>query len=894
MSPARKKLVLVDGSSYIFRAYHATERQRLSTSKGFPTGATYVFTNMLNKLLKEEKPDYLVVVWDAPGKTFREEVYEEYKANRPEAPEDLIPQFPYIREIVQALGIPTLEKEGYEADDVIATVVEKLKGNPQLEIVIVSGDKDMGQILAPGVKILDTMKEKITTPKTIQEKYQLKPEQLIDVFALMGDKIDNVPGVPGIGEKTALALLQKFQSLDNLYQNLEQVPEKIREKLIQYKDQAYLSRKLIQLDTKVPLEFKLEDFKPEEPDREKLLELFRELEFHKLLSEYAEESPKVQRENYELILKKEELNLLIKELKSKKEFAFDVETTSPDPMRAEPVGFSFATEAGKAWYLPFAHRLKLGEKQLEKEEVFKSLTPLLTAENFKKIGQNLKYDYIVLNRAGLELKGIYFDTMIASYLVNPRRKTHNLEELALEYLSHKMLSFKEIAGKGKSQKLFSEIDLKTACQYSGEDADITYRLYQKLAPLLAEQGLEKLYYELELPLMLVLARMEMAGVKVDEKKLKSLSQELLAREEKIKKEIFEMCGKEFNLDSPRQLAEVLFDQLKLPRKKKTKTGYSTSYEVLMELASLHPLPKKVIEYRSLAKLRSTYTDALLELIDPETGRIHTSFNQTITATGRLSSSEPNLQNIPARTPEGRKIRQAFIAEPGYRILSADYSQIELRILAHFSGEPSLIKAFEQGEDIHKNTAVRVFGVKPEQVDEELRRRAKVINFGVIYGMSDFGLAQELGIDQKEAKKYIEQYFEQHPKVRKFLDQILEQARKNLYITTILGRRCYFPDINSKNQIARKSAEREAINAPMQGSAADIIKKAMVKIDALLRERKMKSKMILQVHDELVFEVAEEEIDQLKELVKKEMESAVKLRVPIKVEIGIGDNWDEAH
>ncbi len=885
---------MVDGSSYIFRAYHATERQRLSTSKGLPTGATYVFTNMIQKLLKDEKPDYFVIVWDAPGKKFREDIYKEYKANRPEAPDDLVPQFPYIRAIVDAFRIATLEKEGYEADDVIATIVKKLKNNPELEIVIVSGDKDMGQILDERVKILDTMKDKITTAKTIQEKYQLTPSQLIDVFALMGDKIDNVPGVPGIGEKTAVSLIQKFKSLDELYKNIGQVPQKIREKLIQHKEQAYLSKKLVQLDTNVPVEFKLEDFKIKPPDKEKLIKLFRELEFHKLLSEYAEKSPEVHREEYKLIVDEKALDKLIKELEEKKEFAFDVESTSPNPMLAEPVGFSFATDKGKAYYLPFAHLTRLGEKQLKKDLVFKKLKPILASKQYKKIGQNLKYDYIVLKRAGIELEGIYFDTMIASYLINPRRRTHNLDELALEYLGHKMISFKDIAGKGKAQKTFPEIDLKTACRYSGEDADITYRLYQVLSPLLKEQELERLYFEVELPLMLVLARMEMTGVKVDAEKLRALSKELRQREEALKKEIYQLAGKEFNIDSPRQLGEVLFDQLHLPRKKKTKTGYSTSYEVLVELAKVHPLPAKIIEYRSLSKLRSTYTDSLLELINPQTGRIHTSYNQTITATGRLSSSEPNLQNIPARTQEGRRIREAFVAEKGFKILSADYSQIELRILAHFSGEPALIEAFERGEDIHKNTAVRVFGVKPEEVNEELRRRAKVINFGVIYGMSDFGLAQELGIDQKEAKKYIEQYFERHPKVREFLDQILEQARKNLYITTILGRRCYFPDINSKNQMARKAAEREAINAPMQGSAADIIKLAMVKIDALLRERNMKSKMIMQVHDELVFEAKEDEIDELKEIIKKEMEGAVKLRVPIKVDIGIGENWAEAH
>jgi len=890
----RKKLFLVDGSSYIFRAYHATERQRLSTSKGLPTNASYVLTNMLQKLIKEEKPDYLVVIWDAPGKTFREEKYEDYKATRKETPKDLLPQFDYIRAIIDAFQIATIEKQGYEADDVIATIAEKLKSKPELEIVIVSGDKDMAQALADNVKILDTMKNKITTRETIKEKYGVNTEQLVDLFALMGDTSDNIPGVMGIGEKTASKLIQEFGGLDQLYQNLDKVPEKIREKLIAHKDKAYLSRDLVKLVSDLEIEFELENFKLKEPAPEKLLPLLRELEFHKLLEDYSQESSKIDKASYQLVLKTEQLKSLVEELKKKKAFAFDLESTSEDPMQAEPVGFSFALEPGKAFYLPFSHKLKLGEAQLDKELVFKELKPILESEQYQKIGQNLKYDFMVLHLAGIELAGIHFDTMLGSYLLNPRRRTHNLKELALEHLGHKMISFEEVAGKGKSQRLFSEVELESACLYSAEDADIAYRLYQKFLNLLKEQDLEKLYYELELPLLLVLARMEISGVKVDERRLKQISQELREKEELLKQEIFELAKGEFNIDSPRQLGEVLFERLSLPRKKKTKTGYSTSFEVLKELAILHPLPAKIVEYRTLSKLRSTYTDALIKLINPLTRRLHTSYNQTITATGRLSSSEPNLQNIPARTPEGRKIREAFIAEDGYKMISADYSQIELRILAHFSGEPALIKAFERGEDIHKRTAMEVFGIPPEQVNEELRRKAKVINFGVLYGMSDFGLAQELGIDQKQAKKYIERYFIRYPKVKEFLERVLKEAREKLYIKTILGRRCYFPDINSENQIVRKSAEREAINAPMQGSAADIIKRAMVRIDQEMRKKNLESKMMLQVHDELVFEAKEEEIEELKKIIIKEMENVHPLKVPLKVEVGIGDNWLSAH
>jgi len=866
----------------------------MSNSKGIPTNATYVFTNMLQKIFKDYEPDYLVVVWDAPGKTFREEKYKEYKATRKETPQDLIPQFDYIRAIVDGFNIATLEKEGYEADDVIATIAEKYKGRKDLEVVIVSGDKDMGQILDENVKMLDTMKEKETTPETLKEKWGLTPKQLIDLFALLGDSSDNIPGVKGIGEKSAPGLIQQFGSLDGIYQNLDKIPEKIRQKLEAQKKQAYLSRELIELKKNVPLEFKLEDFEVQKPDREKLVSLFRELEFQKLLSEYSQESKEVKRENYELITKPEALEKWVKELKQSASFAFDIETTSPEPMKAEPVGFSFATEEGRACYLPFAHKTGLGEEQLGKKQVFEQLKPVLESEQLKKIGQNIKYDYIVLIRAGMKPEGYAFDTMLASYLFNPRRRTHNLNDLALEYFGHKMISFEDIAGKGKSQRLFSEIDLKSACQYSAEDADITLRLYHKLAPLLKQHNLERLYYEIELPLSLVLARMEMAGVKIDAQILKSLSRELSEKEDELKREIFEMAKGEFNLDSPRQLSEVLFQRLNLPTKKKTKTGFSTNVDVLNELALVHPLPKKIIEYRTLSKLRSTYTDALIQLINPETGRIHTSYNQTITATGRLSSSDPNLQNIPARTPEGRKIREAFIPEKGFKIMSADYSQIELRVLAHFSEEPALLDAFEKGEDIHSRTAIEVFGVNPDQLTPELRRKAKVINFGVLYGMSDFGLSQELGIEPKEAKKYIEQYFERYPQVRKFLDQVLDEARKNLCIRTILNRLCKFPDINSENQIVRKAAEREAINAPMQGSAADIIKVAMVKIDRIMQEKKLKSRMIMQVHDELVFEVEENEIEELKKLVKSEMESAVKLKVPLKVDIGVGHNWMEAH
>ena len=893
MSPKKKRLFLVDGSSFIFRAFHATERARMSTSTGLPTNATYVFTNMVQKLLKDEHPDYFVVVWDAPGKTFRDEKYKDYKANRAEMPLDLAPQIGYIRKIVDAFNLPVLEKQGFEADDVIATIAEKMKRHEDLEVVIVSGDKDMGQVLDQNVIMLDSMKEKVTTVETIKQNWGVTPEQLVDVFALMGDAIDNIPGVTGIGKKTAPELIRQFGSLENLYQRLDQVKETIRAKLEAGREQAFLSRELVELEKKVPLEFKLDDFRIRLPNLEKLLVLFRELEFHKFLNDYSRESIEIKYEDYELVFTADQLDGLAAELLTRGEFAFDVETTSVNPMSAEPVGFSFSASEGRAFYLPFGHKVMLGELQLPRSAVLEKLRPILVSDKVKKIGQNVKYDYSVLRRAGIELAGAAFDTMIASYVLNPRRRTHNLADLALEHFGHKMIKFQDVAGKGKNQKLFSEVDLKSACRYSAEDADLTWRLYRKLAPQLEKAGLEKLYYEIELPLALVLARMEMAGVKVDSKKLAELSKELKAREELLRKQIFDLAGKEFNVDSPRQLGEILFQQLNLPAKKKTKTGYSTDVEVLQELAKQHPLPARVMEYRVLAKMRSTYTDALIELIDPRTGRIHTSYNQTVTSTGRLSSSEPNLQNIPTRTAEGKKLREAFIAERGYMLLAADYSQIELRVLAHLSGEPALIDSFEKGEDIHLRTAAEVFGVKPEEVTGELRRRAKVINFGILYGMSDFGLAQELGIEQKDAKQYIDAYFARYPRVREFLGEVLKEARKNLRISTLMGRRCFFPDINSNNQTVRKAAEREAINAPMQGSAADIIKLAMLRIDRRLSESKMKSRMIMQVHDELIFEVEHDEIEELKKLVTREMESAAQLKAPLKVEIGLGNNWAEA-
>jgi DNA polymerase-1 len=887
-----RRLYLVDGSSYIFRAYHATERQRLSTSSGLPTGAIYVFTNMLRKLLKDEAPEYLAVVWDAPGKTFREDSYPDYKATRKEVPEDLVPQFDYIRKVVKAFNIATLEKDGYEADDVIATMVEELSAQ-DLEIVIVSGDKDLTQILGPKVSMLDTMKDRRTDPALVKDRFGVEPERVVDLLALMGDASDNVPGVPGIGEKTAKKLIAEYRTLENLLKHADNVPGKVGENLKRFAEQARLSKNLVTLVREVPVSFSLEELKVKTPDREKLARLFSELEFQKLLAEYSTAQKEINTDRYQLVQDEKALSRSIKEMERARAFALDLETTSPDPMQAEIVGISFCARPELAYYIPVGHSGLEVKRQLSKELVLKRLKSLLEDPKLKKIGQNIKYDYIVLNRAGVKTEGIAFDTMVASYLLNPRRN-HNLNDLALEHLNHKMLTYEEVCGRGKDQINFSEVELETALRYSGEDADVTLRLSQLFAPRLKEQEFQKLFDKVEMPLVTVLARMEMNGVKIDVKLLEEISRELEERGEIKKQEIYRLAGEEFNIDSPKQLQEILFEKLKLPRRKKTKTGYSTRMDVLVQLAEEHPLPKHLLEYRTLSKLKSTYAEALPRLVHPATGRLHTSFNQAITATGRLSSSEPNLQNIPVRTPEGRRIRQAFIAEGENLLLSSDYSQVELRLLAHISGDSTLLESFEAGEDIHRRTAAEVFGVAPDLVTEEMRRQAKVINFGITYGMSEFGLSQELGIPRKQARIYIDEYFRRYPGAYRYVQDTIERARRDGHITTIFNRRCFFPEIKSKDPNIRRFAEREAINAPMQGSAADIIKMAMVKIDREIKRRNLKTMMILQVHDELVFEVPPEELEEVRALVQREMEAVADLKAPLKVDIKAGKNWAEAH
>ena len=885
----RPKLFLIDGSSYIYRAYFALPY--LSNSAGMPTNAIYGFTQMLIRVVKEHKPHYLAMVLDAPGPTFRHEVYEPYKANRPSMPEELIPQIPYIKEVTRGFRIPILEKPGYEADDIIGTLVEKLRADA--DITIVSGDKDMLQLVSDRVTILDTMKDRVYDQAEVKRRFEAQPSQVIDVFGLSGDTSDNVPGVPGIGEKTAVKLIKEFGSIDNIYNNIDKVAgEKLRENLKKYKEQALLSKELVRIRTDVPLPVDLTALRLIPADNERLKEIFKELEFNKFVKELTPQKT-IPYDDYHVINRMEDAEKLMKALRETGEFSLDLETTSLFPMEAELVGLSLSCREHQAFYLPFAHK-DTAMPQLELSHILSLLRPLLEDERMKVYGQNIKYDYIVLQRYGITIKGIAGDTMIASYLLNPTKHNHNLEEIALEYLDHQMITYKDLTGIGKKALSFDRVGIEEAKVYSCEDADVTFLLAKLLLPKLGEEGLSDLFHQVEMPLLEVLAKMEMNGVKIDVNLLQEMSSEFESFLNSSMEKIYALAGEEFNINSPQQLGNILFEKLKLPGARRTKIGYSTDVETLQKLAAHHPLPAEILAFRSLAKLKSTYIDAFPKMINHHTGRLHTSYNQTTTATGRLSSSDPNLQNIPIRSPEGRRIREAFIAEPGWKILSVDYSQIELRILAHLSQDETLMRSFREDEDIHTRTAAEIFGVNPLMVTPQMRREAKVINFGIIYGMSAYGLAKELGIDQKVAKAYITDYFKQYRGVREYIDSVLEKAREKGYVTTLKHRRRYLPEITSPNQAMRQFAERMAINAPIQGTAADLIKIAMIEIQKRIEERGLRMKMIIQIHDELVFEIPEEEAAEAKNLVKKEMEGVIDISVPLKIDINTGKNWSEAH
>jgi DNA polymerase-1 len=890
MPDTPQRLFLIDGSGYIYRAYFAI--RHLSNSKGIATNAVYGFVNMLLKVVREQQPDHLAVIFDSKGPTFRHQLYPDYKANRAAMPEDLVPQVPVIKEVVRAFNMPAIELPGFEADDIIATLARRFAAEG-LDVTVVTGDKDLMQIVSERIRLLDTMKDKVSGLAEVAARFGGTPAQVIEVQALAGDSSDNVPGVPGIGEKTAVELIREFGSVEQLLASLDQLKGKRRDNLATYAEQARLSRELVTLRDDVPLELDYASFALTPPDRQALTRLFKELEFHKLLQEFSSEQ-QASAAGYRCVLTREELAALAAALRAAGRFAVDTETTGLDPLRAELVGLSFAVTPGSGWYLPLGHHYLGVPEQLPRPLVLDTLRPLLEDPALAKIGQNIKFDALVLARAGVELQGVETDTMIASYLAQPAAKSHGLDALASDLLGYRTISYAEVTGSGRNRVGFEAVEIEQATVYAAEDADITLRLAEQLLPMVAASDQERLFRDVEMPLVGVLTAMERSGVRIDASFLAGLSRELEGKLARLEGEIHRLAGGPFNVASPKQLGEVLFERLRLPRGRKTKTGWSTDSEVLAGLADDHPIAALLLDHRSLAKLKGTYTDALPKLVHPETGRLHTSFNQAVTATGRLSSSDPNLQNIPIRTEEGRRIREAFIPADGCLFLSADYSQVELRILAHLADVPALKESFARGEDIHRRTASEVFGLFPELVTDEQRRQAKAINFGVIYGISAFGLARQLNIGRREAQAFIDAYFERYPEIQAFMAARIEEARARQYVTTLLGRRCAVPEIHSRNGAVRGYAERNAINYPVQGSAADIIKVAMVRIQARLAREGLAARMVLQVHDELVLEVPVGEVEVVRQLLRDEMEGAVELTVPLAVDIGTGNNWREAH
>ena len=888
-----KSIYLIDGSAYIYRAYHAI--RSLSNSSGLPTNAVFGFTRMVIKLMEDRRPEYAVMLFDAKGPTFRHELYPDYKANRPAMPEDLSVQIPIIKDVTRGFNLPVIEKSGFEADDLIGTLA-RLAEDAGFHVVMVTGDKDFVQLVTDRAVIWDPMKDETIDRAGVHEKFGIEPRQMIDVMGLWGDSADNVPGVPGIGQKTALSLIKQFGSMAELYRQVQTITKKKqKENLITYKDQARLSRDLVTIDVHMPLSFDPDSFRVTEPDNQKLTQLFKEMEFRQLQQSFGgtiETRPKA----YRSVQTHRALLDLVKHLEKAPFFALDTETTSVDAMRAKLVGLSFAMRPDEAYYIPCAHDYPGVKEQLELADVLKWLKPVLENPAIKKIGQNIKYDWLVLSHYGIDLGGVDFDTMLASYLINPSKRAHNLDQIALDFLDHKTITYAEVAGKGKGAKTFAQVPLDKAIPYACEDADITLMAKNILRPKLEAIGLTELFDTVEMPLVPVLMRMEKKGVTVDRQKLHSLSQTFASRIEGLETDIYALAGETFNIKSSQQLGHILFEKLKLPVQKKTKkkTGYSTDVNVLTVLARHHDLPAFILEHRTLAKLKSTYTDALIDLINPDTGRIHTSYNQTVAATGRLSSSDPNLQNIPIRTDEGREIRRAFIPREGWVLVSADYSQVELRILAHCSDDKILIQAFLDGEDIHTRTAAEVFQAPPEMISPELRRQAKAINFGIMYGMSPFGLSNQLDISQKMAKVYIDNYFDRYRGVRKYMDRTIAEAAATKRTSTLLGRIRLLPEIDNANWNVRQFAERTAINTPIQGTAADLLKIAMIRVDSALTERGLKTAMLLTVHDELVFEVPPEEIDSATALIKTSMEGVWDLKVPLKVNIAKGENWAEAH
>jgi len=890
--PEKPTLFLIDGNSYLYRAYYALPH--LSNSAGLPTNAVLGFTNMLIKVMREDRPDFFAVVFDVKGPTFREEAFKEYKIHRPKTPPDLLVQIPYIKKIIRSFGIPTLELPGYEADDVLGTLSSR--GEKEFRVFIITGDKDAFQLISDSVFVLREIKERtIYDADKVMERYGVKPSQIPDLMALMGDKIDNIPGVPGIGEKRATPLIREYGTLENLLDKVDTITSPaLQRALKEHRDQSILSKMLATIRTDSPIEVEWATLKVGKPDTATLVEIFKELEFSGLMKQFAP-SGTLSEKTYRVVLDKGEFDALCDRLRAVPAFAVDLETTDQRPMWAQIVGISLSFEDHHAFYIPIRHRYDGCPDQLEPGYVLGALKPIIEDHGITKYGQNIKYDIICLEQAGIHLQGLGFDTMVASYVLNPTKHNHNLTQISLEYLGHKPISYEEVTGKGKQAKRFDEVHVEQAGEYSCEDADLAFLLTNRLKPRIEEEGLAGLYYGLEIPLVPILAAMERTGVRIDTGLLADLSKELGLEIERLSERIFAVSGETFNIDSPKQLSQVLFERLKLPSVKRTKTGQSTDVDVLMTLAAMgHELPALLLDYRQIRKLKSTYVDSLPDMVHPVTRRLHTSFNQTVTATGRLSSSDPNLQNIPIRTEQGRRVRQAFIPEEGFLILSADYSQIELRILAHLSQDPILLESFRQGEDIHTRTACEVFGLEPGQVNPEMRRRAKTINFGIIYGMSGFGLSQDLGVDQSIAQQYIDHYFERYAGVRAFIDALLEQAREKGYVTTLFNRRRFIKELDSPNRNTRQMAERMAINSPIQGSAADLIKQAMVNLYPRMSRELPHARLILQIHDELLFEIREDEVSRATDIIREEMEGALHLTLPVKVDINTGKSWADAH
>ncbi len=893
MSQEKKTVYLVDGTSYIHRAYHAI--RNLTNSKGFPTNASLGFTKMVLKLLADKTPEYLAIVFDAKGPTFRHKIYADYKANRPPMPDDMAAQIPVIKSIVKNLNIKMVEREGYEADDIIGTLARVCE-EKGLRVVMVTGDKDFRQLITPNTAMLDTMKDVVTDYASLKGTYGFEPEKFIEVMGLSGDATDNIPGVPGVGEKTAVDLIRQFGSFGSVFEHVEEIKKKkLKENLQEFQKNAVLSKELVTIDRFVPIDENVEQLKVGKPYGEELAKIFREQEFRGLWDQFASRSEEPK--NYSLCLSKESLKTLVRQIRETGMVSIDTETTSTNPLKAKLVGVSFSCEEGKATYLPVAHLYLGAPSQLDWQEALDIIRDVLEDKQILKVGQNIKYDAEILKRHGVSLNGIHFDTMIASYVINPGLRQHNLDYLAQHYLNHKMISYHEVVGKGRNACNFSEVDVERAKDYSCEDADITLRLWEILGEKLKSDKNEPLFYDLEMKLLPVLMDMEMTGIKIDAGFFQQMSTRFTGQMKEMEREIFDEAGMEFNINSPQQLGEVLFEKLQLPVQKKTaKTKrYSTDVKVLKKLCAFpHKMPRLILRYRTISKLKSTYLDALVKMVDPSTGRIHTSYNQTVAATGRLSSSDPNLQNIPIRGEEGREIRKGFVAENGHYLVSADYSQVELRVFAHYSKDQAFIDAFKRDEDIHTRTASEILTMKNGTVTSEMRRIAKAINFGIIYGMGPLKLSEELGIELKTARDYISTYYERYQGVVRYKEKMIDSARKKGYVTTLFNRRRYLPDINHANNRIRSEAERMAINTPIQGTAADLIKKAMINIHRRLSQNGLSTRMLLQVHDELIFEVPEEEQDAVIPMVRKEMEGIYPLRVPLKVDINKGRNWDQAH